>query len=333
LELAIGIDIGGTSTKLALIDRSGHFHHTHSFPTVNNSQGIPYIDRLINQIKPIIASFEGTDKNLLGIGIGAPSTNEKMGTIEYPANLPIDGILPIVKILSDTFSLPTYLIKDASAALLGEYYFGKGQGQENFIMITLGTGLGCGIMANGKILNGTKGLAGELGHVPVHLSDRKCGCGKYGCLETYVSARGLVRTALDYMAKEITDSSLRKLSFDSLDAKVIFEHAKGGDELALKVFETTGKLLGQKIAELITLLEPSTIVLAGGLAEAGSLLTDPIFKNIDHYLLPMHKNLVQITTSNLPVNHAALSGAASLTWVHSASNYTLSYTNQPNKIV
>jgi glucokinase len=331
LELAIGIDIGGTSTKLALIDKTGHFHNTHSFPTGNKNQDTPYIDRLIDQIKPIITSFNGTAKNLLGIGIGAPSTNEKMGTIEYPANLPFDGILPIVKILTETFSLPTFLIKDASAALLGEYYFGKGRGKENFIMITLGTGLGCGIMVNGKILNGANGLAGELGHVPVHLSDRKCGCGKYGCLETYVSARGLVRTALDYMSKEIIDSPLRKLSFDTLDAKVIYEHAKKGDELAQKVFSITGKLLGQKIAELITLLEPSSIVLAGGLAEAGAILTDPVLATIDQFLLPMHKNLVQVTCSNLPVNHAALSGAASLTWVSSQSS--ISYTNHPTKII
>lgn len=331
MELAIGIDIGGTSTKLALIDRSGRFHHTHSFPTVNINQDISYIDRLINQIKPIITSFTGGTKNLLGIGIGAPSTNEKMGTIEYPANLPFDGILPIVKILSETFSLPTFLIKDASAALLGEYYFGKGRGEENFIMITLGTGLGCGIMVNGNILSGTNGLAGELGHVPVHLSDRKCGCGKYGCLETYVSARGLVRTALDYMAREIIDSPLRKLSFDTLEAKVIYDYAKKGDEIAQKVFELTGKLLGQKIAELITLLEPSTIVLAGGLAEAGPLLTDPVKATIGHYLLPMHKDLVQVTCSNLPVNHAALSGAASLTWT--SSQGSTKYTHHPNKII
>lgn len=329
MELAIGIDIGGTSTKLALIDKSGRFHHSYSFPTGNKNQNTPYIDRLIDQIKPIITSFNGAAKNLLGIGIGAPSTNEKMGTIEYPANLPFDGILPIVKILTETFSIPTFLIKDASAALLGEYYFGKGRGKDNFVMITLGTGLGCGIMANGKILGGTNGLAGELGHVPVHLSDRKCGCGKYGCLETYVSARGLVRTALDYMSKEIIDSPLRKLSFDTLDAKVIYDHAKRGDELSLKVFKLTGKLLGQKIAELITLLEPSTVVLAGGLAEAGTLLTDPVIATIDQYLLPMHKNLVQVTCSNLPVNHAALSGAASLTWT--GYKATSSFTNHPIK--
>lgn len=331
MELAIGIDIGGTTTKLALVDKTGYFHFTHSFPTGNKNQDIPYMERLIDQIKSMITSFNGNAENLLGIGIGAPSTNEKMGTIEYPANLPFDGILPIVKILSEVFSLPTFLIKDASAALLGEYYFGKGRGKENFVMITLGTGLGCGIMANGQILNGTNGLAGELGHVPVHFSDRKCGCGKYGCLETYVSARGLVRTALDCMSKEIIDSSLRKHSFDTLDAKIIYEHAKRGDELALKVFEITGKLLGQKIAELITLLEPSTIVLAGGLAEAGAILTNPILASIDQYLLPMHKNLVQITSSDLPVNHAALSGAASLTWV--GSKNTVSYTNHPNKII
>jgi glucokinase len=306
LKTALGIDIGGTNTKLALINASGQFLKENSFPTNDYPNSNSYVERLISEIESFLDHNE-----IEGIGIGAPSSNEKSGCIENPANLPIQGILPITNILSTHFDLPVYLVKDANAAALGEYYFGEGKKVNNLVVVTLGTGLGCGIIIDGKLLRGERGMAAELGHVPVFYPGRDCGCGKKSCLETYVSARGVVRTALEFMAKTNENSALRQIIPAELDSKKIHQLAILGDPLSIEVLAFTGKVLGEKLAEVMTLIEPEKIILAGGLAEAGAFLLPNAKLYLESNLIITQRNRVQIELSKLGLNRAALLGAAS----------------------
>lgn len=308
MKTALSIDIGGTNTKLALIDSTGQFLKEGLFVTDDVKDSRPFIERLVDQIEKFISPSIFID----GIGIGAPSSNEISGCIEDPANLPIVGSLPIVQILTQHFQTSVYLVKDANAAVLGEYYFGGGKEYSNLVVVTLGTGLGCGIITDGKLLRGKRGMAAELGHVPVYYPQRKCGCGKEGCLETYVSARGVVRTAFDFMAKFNDSSPLREFNFSNLDSRIIFELAVKGDSLSKMVLEFTGKILGEKLAEVVTLLEPEKIILAGGLAEAGHFLLPNTKEFLEKNLIVTLKNRVIIEVSELGMNKAALLGAASV---------------------
>lgn len=308
LKTALSIDIGGTNTKLAWIDSNGQFLKEGSFVTSDISDSRPYAERLIQYIE----NFLDSEFSIEGIGIGAPSSNELTGCIENPANLPIKGSFPIVQILSQHFDLPVYLLKDANAAVLGEFYFGGGKEMSSIVVVTLGTGLGCGIIIDGNLLRGKRGMAGELGHVPVFYPKRKCGCGKEGCLETYVSARGVVRTAFEFMAKYNDSSLLRDIPFSKLDSRMIFESAKSGDGLSKNIFEFTGTVLGEKLAEVVTLIEPEKIILAGGLAEAGEFLLPYVHKFLENNLIVTLKNRVVVEVSELGMNKAALLGAASV---------------------
>lgn len=236
------------------------------------------------------------------------------GTIEGAANLPFQEPFPLVELLKEAYDVPVWLTKDSNAALLGESRYGSAKGISNFILITLGTGLGSSIMANGKLVKGGSGLAGEAGHIRVSNNIRKCACGKTGCLETYVSALGLKRTAMALMAEEMTPSKLRGFSFQQLNAQLIFEAASKGDRLAQMVFEVTGKVLGDKMAELVAIFEPEAIVLAGGVSAAGPLLIEPMGRQMEKELLVFHKNKVRILNTSLATNEAALLGAASLVW-------------------
>jgi glucokinase len=313
VELAIGIDIGGTSTKVALINASGEFLAKSSFPSHTAGGADSFFPNLLKAIKSLLEEV-GIAYQLVGIGIGAPSCNERDGTIEGAANLPFQKPYPIVRMLEDASSVPVWLTKDGNAALLGERRFGIARNIDNFILLTLGTGLGCAIMMNGRLIKGGSGMAGETGHIRVANNHRKCGCGKRGCLETYVSAVGLKRTVMALVAEETIPSVLRSYSFEQLDAHLIYLAAQEGDELARLAFEITGKVLGEKLAELVTVFEPEAIVLAGGMAEAGTLLTRPLHQRMESELLGFHKNKVRILTTALATNDAALLGAASLVW-------------------
>lgn len=272
-----------------------------------------FFPNLSEAIADLSGQFSG-EFRLAGIGVGAPSCNELAGTIEGAANLPFQEPFPLVQLLKEAYNVPVWLTKDSNAALLGESRYGSGRGIQNFILITLGTGLGSSIMANGKLVKGGSGLAGEAGHIRVANNNRKCACGKTGCLETYVSALGLKRTAMALMAEEMTESDLRAYSFEQLNAQLIYEAASEGDTLARQVFEITGKVLGDKMAELVAIFEPQAIVLAGGVSAAGQLLIDPMRKQMERELLEFHKNKVRILNTSLATNEAALLGAASLVW-------------------
>lgn len=313
MDLALGIDIGGTSTKVALVDTKGAIVERDTFGTQRIENADHYLTHLLYTVANLFRRLE-REFHLVGIGVGAPSCNEAAGTIEGAANLPFGDHFPIVSRLREQYELPVYLIKDSSAALLGESAYGAAIGVPDFILLTLGTGLGCAIMANGRLIRGASGMAGELGHVPVSGNLRECGCGKRGCLETYVSAVGLKRTVLALQAEDLTPSQLRTYTYDQLDARHISRAAMQGDLLARRAFERTGEVLGQKLAELVSVLEPQAIVLAGGMAEAGQLLIEPLQRHMEKALLGFHQNRVQILTSSLAPNDAALLGAASLVW-------------------
>lgn len=313
MEVAIGIDIGGTSTKIALVDISGKILAKKTFPSHSPGGADAFFPNLTQVITDLF-QITSRDFKLAGIGVGAPSCNEIAGTIEGAANLPFQDPYPLVKMLKEAYCVPVWLTKDSNAALLGESRYGSAQGIPNFILITLGTGLGSSIMANGVLVKGGSGLAGEAGHIRVANNHRKCACGKTGCLETYVSALGLKRTAMALMAEEMIKSRLRAYSFQQLNAQLIYEAAMEGDILAQKVFQVTGRVLGNKMAELVAIFEPQAIVLAGGVAAAGQLLIDPMREQMEHELLEFHKNKVRILNTSLATNEAALLGAASLVW-------------------
>ena len=313
MELALSIDIGGTNTKVALIAYSGKIVATDSIPTQRFENESAYFRGLFRAIGNLLKRIS-VDYKLTGIGIGAPSCNEAEGIIERPANLPFSDRVEIVQIISQQYGLPTFLTKDSSAATLGEHLYGAAVGIDNFVLLTLGTGLGCGMMINGEIVKGANGLAGEFGHTTVDLNGRACTCGKRGCLETYVSATGLKRTVFELMATTTLPSVFRRISYDHLTSVQIFEAAQKEDPIALYAFKETGKVLGWKLADIISYVEPEMIILTGGLSKAGNLLIEPAMKSMEDNLLGMFKGLVQIRTSALGVNNAALLGAAWLVW-------------------
>lgn len=313
VDLALSIDIGGTNTKMALIAYGGNIIASDTVPTQQFHNESAFFQGLFLAIGNLLKQLK-QDYQLLGIGIGAPSCNENEGIIENPANLPFSDRVEIVQIFERQYGLPTYLIKDSNAATLGEYLFGAAVGVPNFVLLTLGTGLGCGVMVNGQLAKGANGLAGELGHTMIEPNGRSCGCGKKGCLETYVSATALKRTVFELMATTLHKSILRKTSYERLSSKDIFDAAQQDDRIAIMAFEETGKVLGRKLADIVAYLEPELIILTGGLSKSGILLIKPTLRGMEENLLNMYKGRVRIRTSALGVNNAALLGAASLVW-------------------
>jgi glucokinase len=256
------------------------------------------------------------DIELLGFGIGAPMGNINKGTIEYPANLPWKGIIPLADLFKRHTYLPVVVTNDGNAAAVGEMIYGGARNMKNFVVITLGTGLGSGFVIDGKLVYGHDGFAGELGHTAVRPepSNRECGCGKKGCLETYVSATGLKRTLLKVMADSIQPSELRKYSFEELDAELIHEAAKRGDHIAKRAFERTGRILGFKLADVVAHTNPEAIFLFGGLALAKELIFEPAKEYMEENLLHIYKGKVKLLPSELSTQNAAVLGASSLIW-------------------
>ena len=314
-KVVAGIDIGGTNTVFGLVDRDGNIIFEGSVSTGRYPDIDEYVTELYSWItKANDESDEETD--LIGIGIGAPMGNINKGTIELAAGLPWKGIVPLSGIFRKHTSMPVIVTNDANAAAVGEMIYGGASNMRNFVVITLGTGLGSGIVVDGKLVYGHDGFAGELGHTSVLAgeSNRICGCGKKGCLETYASATGLKRNLLEVMADSIEPSELRKISFQDLDARKIHEAAVKGDKLALEAFEYTGRMLGIKLADLVAHTNPEAIFLFGGLAQAGEFIFDPTEKYMEENLLSIYRGKVKLLKSQLSLQNSAVLGASSLVW-------------------
>ena len=314
-DLVIGIDIGGQTTKCGIVDARGSVLSQTVIRSDNFTDVAPYIAELAEALNRIIAEAKA-EGQIRGIGVGAPNGNYYTGTIESAVNLAWGGtkIIPFAKLLSEQMNgIPVSLTNDANAAAMGEMTYGAARGMKNFIMITLGTGVGSGIVINGEVVYGHDGFAGELGHTcAVRHNGRQCNCGKTGCLETYASAIGVARTAREWLEMSDEPSVLRSL--DKISSKDVYEAAKDGDKLALKIFEFTGRILGEKFADFIEFSSPEAIVLFGGLARAKEFLTAPIQKAMDDNVLSLWKGKVKLVFSQLKESDAAILGASALAW-------------------
>lgn len=312
--MVVGIDVGGQTSKIGVVDARGNVLAQTVIRTDTYSDVAPYIAELAEAVKKVIKDA-GAEGKVRGIGVGAPNGNYYTGTIENAPNL-VWGRqrVEFAKLLSDAMGgLPVALTNDANAAAVGEMTYGAARGMKNFIMITLGTGVGSGIVINGEVVYGHDGFAGELGHTAaVRNNGRTCGCGKTGCLETYASATGVARTAREWLELSDEPSLLRGL--DSIASKDVYEAAKEGDKLALKIFEFTGKILGRSFADFVAFSAPEAIVLFGGLARAKEFLTEPILESMNANLLPLWRNKVELVYSQLKESDAAILGASALAW-------------------
>jgi len=315
LDTAVGIDIGGTNTIFGFADREGNILCEGQLKTAQYGKIEDFVAALYEKI--IAAGHKiSVGIEIKGFGIGAPAANFHKGTIEYASGLPWKGIVPLADIFHRHTSLPVIVTNDANAAAVGEMIYGGAKGMKNFVVITLGTGLGSGFVVDGKLMYGHDGFAGEIGHTAIRPgpSNRECGCGKKGCLETYVSATGLKRTLLKIMADSIEPSEMRKYSFDQLDAKMIHDAAKKGDTLAKRAFLHTGRMLGFKLADVVAHTNPEAIFLFGGLALAGDLIFEPAREYMEENLLGVYKGKVKLLESQLSTQNAAVLGASSLIW-------------------
>ncbi len=310
-NIIVGIDIGGTNTKFGLVDDHGEVLYQSKLPTQTHEDFKDYIAELCGAINEGIEKIGG-HRNILGIGIGAPNANYYRGTIEKAPNLRWKGTVPIVEVIKENFDVPVLITNDANAAAMGEMIYGKAKGMKDFIVITLGTGLGAGIVCNGKLVHGHDGFAAELGHVIINPNGRQCGCGRKGCLETYVSATGIKRTVYKMLADHLEESELRGISFHDLSTKMIAESALRGDLVAKDAFEYTGEVLGSKLADTVAHTDPEAIFLFGGLSLAGDLIFKPTRKHLENTLMPIYKGKVQVLPSGLQNQSAPILGASSL---------------------
>ncbi len=309
MKLAIGVDIGGTNASFGFVDRNGKillkdYLVTTDFPDVKDF--VKAMAKRVSELRP-------PNSELIGTGIGAPNGNYFHGTVENAPNLKWKGIVPLAKLFSEALNIPAVLTNDANAATLGEMFFGGAFPMKDFIFITLGTGLGSGIVANGQLIYGHDGFAGELGHTIIIQHGRQCGCGRKGCLEQYCSATGIVKTYFEILRSEHPDL-MKTIDTDKIDARYIFDRALNGDEDAFYAFNYTGELLGFALANSVAHTSPETIFLFGGLSQAGELLFNPTILSFEKNLLHNYKGKVKILPSSLPENDAAILGAASLVW-------------------
>lgn len=318
-KVTIGVDIGGTNTAIGVVDAEGNVMVKDNIATPSHGDIDLYISDLAKAIKELIKSVKllNEDIEILGVGIGAPNGNYYSGTIEYAPNLSFQGMVPFVKLLRKHFPdmKAIALTNDANAAALGEMIYGGAKGMKNFVMFTLGTGVGSGIVVNGDLVYGHDGFAGECGHTTLIPGGRLCGCTALGHLEAYCSAPGMKRTAFELMAHyNATDSLLASKSYKELDSKMIFDAAEKGDKIALEVFEKTGEWLGQGLADTVHHLSPEAVFLFGGPTAAGEYIFKPTKKNMEKYLLPIFKDKIKILPSKLKPGDAAIVGASALAW-------------------
>ncbi|MBR4845266.1 MAG: ROK family protein [Bacteroidaceae bacterium] len=312
---AIGIDIGGTNTVMGIVDQQGNILATDAVKTGQYEQVEEYVEAVCAKLIPLIEEHGGAD-NFRGMGIGAPNANYYRGTIEQAPNLPWKGIVPLAEMFKQKIGIPVAMTNDANAAALGEMTYGAARGMKHFIMITLGTGVGSGIVIDGKMVYGHDGFAGELGHVCVDRSPeaRVCGCGRRGCLETYCSATGVSRTAREVLTTSTEPSLLRDTVAEQITSKDVYDAAVKGDKLALEIFQRTGETLGRAIADFIVFSSPEAIVLFGGLSKAGEYIMRPIREAVDANVMPIFKGKAKIILSELKDADAAILGASALGW-------------------
>lgn len=312
-EVAIGIDIGGTNSVIGIVDRAGTILLETSISTAAHATIGSYLAAVKEAIDGLIAK-SAENLEVKGIGVGAPNANYHKGTIEDAPNLKWKGKVEFVKEFKKLYNVPIVLTNDANAAAMGEMIYGAAKGLKDFVVITLGTGLGSGIVVNGDILYGHDGFAGEVGHTLVEIDGRQCGCGKKGCLETYVSATGMERTMSEILCNSNKPSKLREIPYNEFSSLVIQRAMEAGDELAGECFEYTAKILGIKLADVVCHTSPSHIFLFGGVAKAGDLLIAPTKKYMEQNLLPIYKNKIKIEQSGLLHANAAILGASALVW-------------------
>lgn len=313
-NLVIGIDIGGTGTKVGVVDARGDILArdegiaTAAYPTFEE-----FVDAMSSVVSRLVTAT-GSEGRVRGIGVGAPDSNYYTGNIEHAFNLPWKGVLPLADMLSKKSGIPVRVTNDANAAAIGEMTYGTAKGMKNFIVITLGTGVGSGIVINGQLVYGCDGFAGELGHVTMVRGDegRLCGCGRHGCLEAYCSATGVARTAKEMLQKVDKPSLLRDV--DEITSRDVYEAARKGDTLALEIFERTGTMLGEAIADFIAFSSPEAVILFGGLTRAGDLLLAPVQRAVDRNVLHTFKGKTKILISQLKDSDAAILGASALAW-------------------
>jgi glucokinase len=311
-QVTLGIDIGGTNTVFGFVDRMGNCFADSSILTNAHQSSEIFFDRLQKKVKILFSDLQGKYE-FKGIGIGAPNANYYKGTIENPPNLSWEYV-NVLEELGKFFEVPVSVTNDANVAALGEMMFGAAQGMKNFIVITLGTGLGSGIVANGELILGSDGFAGEIGHTIVDPRGRECGCGRRGCLEAYSSATGLRRTVQELICTKTMSSELRNISYEQLTSRMIYEAAVRGDRMALDAFEVTGQVLGMKLADSVAHLSPEAIILLGGLAAAGDLIFKPTKRALEENLFGIFKNKVALLPSAIAEGKAAILGASALIW-------------------
>lgn len=312
--LAIGIDIGGTGTKFGIVDRSGNILFSGEMATKDHDEIDGFIEELHTELFPLIERAGGTGR-INGLGVGAPNGNYYTGTVEYAPNLPWKGVVPLAKLIQDRFQLPVTLTNDANAAAIGEMMYGAAKDMKDFIMITLGTGVGSGIVANGQLIYGHDGFAGELGHTVIIPNGRYHeGTGKYGSLESYASATGVRLTAIELLKNSSQDSILRSVPEEELDSKKVYEAAVKGDGLAKDIFDFTGKILGMALANFVMFSSPEAIILFGGLTKAGDRILTPTREAMENNLIKIFQHKVKLLVSHLAESDAAILGASALVW-------------------
>jgi len=312
-DCVIGIDIGGTTTSLGFVDRNGALICEATLATQAHQPARVFVSRICENIDELRATLPPLSV-VSAIGIGAPNANYLRGTVENPVNLNWGAVTNLADLFRQRYDMPVAITNDANAAAIGELLFGGAQGMKHVIVITLGTGLGSGIIVNGELLYGADGFAGELGHTTVNPDGRHCACGKRGCLETYVSATGICRTVSELLAQSLDPSRLREVSYSQLTSKQIYETACGGDQIALAAFDATARILGMKLADTVAHTSPEAIFLSGGLAAAGELLLAPTRRYLDEFLFTPYKGKVKLLPSELPEGSGAVLGAAALAW-------------------
>jgi glucokinase len=309
-DVFVGVDIGGTNTAVGFVCEDGKRLLQATFPTRGQDSAAAFIRRFAGVMRELIVDLPAT-YSVRGIGIASPAANGRKGTVENPANLHW-GKVNLVELVKEQFDLPVAITNDANAALLGEMEYGVTRGMSNVIMITLGTGLGAGIVLDGKLVQGENGAAGEFGHITLDPQGRFCGCGRRGCVETYVSANGIRRTVSALLAERIEESRLRHISFEALTAESVFQLAREGDVIARAAFEVTGSYLGRLIANLAATFDPEAVVLFGGLVNSGELLVDPARRAFEEHVMETYRGKVQILVSSLNDGQAAVLGASCL---------------------
>lgn len=314
-EYAIGIDIGGTTTKFGIVNHRGDISNVGDLDTNKHTDVNLFVDELYREMKPAIKAVGGID-SIKGIGLGAPNGNYYSGTIDYAPNLQWRGVIPIAKLITNKFNKPCTLTNDANAAAIGELMYGAARGMRDFIMITLGTGVGSGIVANGQLIYGHDGFAGELGHTIIRPGGRlHWGTGMKGSLETYASATGISITAKEILDERVNEKSLlRDIRHEKITSKNVCEAALKGDAIANEVFQFTGQILGEALANFVMFSSPEAIILFGGVIKAGKLLLDPTRASMEKNLLPIFQNKVKLLFSELKESDAAILGASALVW-------------------